>query len=148
MSVNFFTLFIKWFIVSSGHRVFWWDKIQAIWVLGRRDILHVMTSMSCHGVSFMEFQRCLAEPSGVFVCSFRTCACCSGGAGQRRQKSLTRWWLLWTCWVGHLLCRWGASQSGVGEIQLVDRWAPDPFTSRYLQLFHCGVSHGTSVKVS
>ena len=41
------------------------------------------------------------------------------GTGYRRQKSHTRWWLWWACWVGHLLCRWGASQRGVGEIQSV-----------------------------
>ena len=39
------------------------------------------------------FQKSLADPSGVIVCSLGTCACCSGGAGYRRQKSLTRQWL-------------------------------------------------------
>ena len=66
----------------------------------------------------------------------------------KEVKSLTRWWLWWACWVGYLLCRYGASLSNVGEIQLVDRWVLDLFTSRYLELFHCEVSHhGTSVKV-
>ena len=44
--------------------------------------------LPCH-VSCSTFQRCLAEPSGMIVCGLRTCACC-GGAGDRRQKSLTR----------------------------------------------------------
>ena len=34
------------------------------------------------------FQGCLTEPSGVTVCGHGTCACCSGHAGYRRQKSL------------------------------------------------------------
>ena len=46
----------------------------------------------CH-VSYSAFQRHLAEPSGVIVCDLSTCACCGGGAGDKREKSLTRQWL-------------------------------------------------------
>ena len=39
-------------------------------------------------VSCCMFQKCLAEPSGMIVCSLRICACCSGSAGYRRQSYL------------------------------------------------------------
>ena len=48
LSVSFFTVFIRWVIVSCGHSVFWWHKSRGSesWVAG--NILHVMTSISCY----------------------------------------------------------------------------------------------------
>ena len=69
----------------------------------------------CH-VACGTFQRCLAEASRVIICGLGTCACCSGGAGDKGQKSLTRYG-----WDKHgcLLYRWGTFWSSLGELQLV-----------------------------
>ena len=116
----FFTVFIRWFIVSLCHRVFWWHKIQGAesWVAGTSSmsLLPYLVAMVC---VMQHVPRCLAEISWVIFCSFQTCAYCSGSACYRRWKSLTRQWLWWACWVVHLLCRSGASQSSVDEIQSV-----------------------------
>ena len=54
VSVRFFTVFIGWFTFSSGHNVVWWHKVQGDRVLGSRDILSVMKTISCcHGVGFV-----------------------------------------------------------------------------------------------
>ena len=95
-SVSVFTVFIEWLIISPRYSVILWCRIHGSWVLGSRDILLVIVSISCCiGVSCGAFQGSLAEPSGVTVCGLRTCACCSCCAGYMRWKSLTRWWLSW-----------------------------------------------------
>ena len=73
-------------------------------------------------VSCGMFQRCLAEPLGIIVCDMRTCACCSGCAGDRRWKSLTRPWLWWA-WSSFVQMRGLMRQSQWDPVS--DRWALD-----------------------
>ena len=59
-SVSFLIVFIGLITVLSAHSVVWWHNIQGTWVLGSRDILSVMISISCcHGVG------CLVHSKGV-----------------------------------------------------------------------------------
>ena len=103
--------------------------------------------LSCCGL-FGAFQGYLAESSGVTICilghvSVAVAVLVIVGKSHLPGNDCAE-----HCWVGHLLCIVRGLQSSVGEILSVVRWACDLCTGKYLQLFHCDISHhGTSVKV-
>ena len=119
------------------------------WALGGRDVLCVMTSKSCcHGVGLVVHSKGFSTAfRGDCPWSLDMCVALGvqviGGKSHLAGDGCAE-----HCWVWHLPCRWEALQSGIGEIQSVDRWVLDLFTGRYLWHFHCKVlHHSTSVKV-
>ena len=89
------------------------------------------------------FQGCLAEPSGVTVCGHRTCACYSGWAGYKRQKSLTRQWLCSALlgWSSFVYCEGLAKALSVKSYQ----WSGEHLNHLPAGIFHCSTARSLIV---
>ena len=81
------------------------------------------------------FQGCLTEPSGVTLYSHQTCACCSGWAGYKRQRSLARQWLCWALlgWSFSMYCEGLHEVLSVGTYQ----WSGEHLIHLQEGIFDC-----------